>query len=318
MNDAEDYLAHWGMSEADDCFHPHDPQESAWVETMWFAFMVPERRLLGYVYPVFRLNQGIQFGGVRITEGDRELPWEIPIYHWDNYAPMQPDVDLRNFSLPSGLTMRCTQPARRFEMTYESKELSFQLTFEALMQALRSSNDGPFTANGHLDQPGRVTGELVMHGETIKVDCLAMRDRGWGPRRDHGSVQMGYAYAIASERSAFLSVSSTGRSLEDKVVSGFLMRDGVWSRLASGIRSAIRDEQGRPTGFVINATDELGRDFEARGKVVSRMASHTSPQMLVWCSLVEWSFDGQQCEGEDQDCWSPRRWRGLLETLPKR
>jgi hypothetical protein len=129
---------------------------------------------------------------------------------------------------------------------------------------------------------------------------------------------MGYAYAVASERSAFLCVSSTGKSGVDQVLSGFLMRDGVWSKLASGERSAIRDAQGRPTAFVIKAKDELGREFEARGKVVSRMASHTSPQMLCWCSLMEWSFDGVVCWGEDQDCWSPRKWRGMLETLPTR
>lgn len=314
---ADDQTNDWGVTDADDRFHPHDPNEPAWVETMWFAFMAPERRLLGYVYPVFRLNQGIQFGGIRIVAGDAELPWEIPIYHWDNYAPMQPDVDLRDFALPSGLTMRCTVPGRRFEMSYQSRELTFDLTFDALMQPLRSSKDGPFTANGHIDQPGRMTGELVMHGETIPIDCLAMRDRGWGPRRDHGSVQMGYAYAVASERSAFLSVSGTGRSGIDTILSGFLMRDGVWAKLASGERSVTRDAQGRPTAFVIAATDELGRPFEARGTVVSRMASHTSPQMLCWCSLVEWTFDGAQCWGEDQDCWSPRRWRGLLETMPK-
>lgn len=312
MTVAREHQNAWGMTEADDCLHPRDLADPDWVETMWFAFMVPERRLLGYVYPAFRPNQGLQYGGVRIVEGDAELPWEIPIFHWENYAPMDPAIDLRDFSLRSGMTVRCTEPGKRFELGYESRELTFSLVFDALMQPLRSSHDGPFTANGHLDQAGRVTGELVMHGETIKVDCLALRDRGWGPRRERGSVQMGYAYAVASDRSAFLSVSGTGRSGKDKVVSGFLMRDGVWSRLVSGERTAIRDGQGRASGFVINAVDELGREMEARGTVVSRMASHTAPRMLVWCSLVEWTFDGQTSWGEDQDCWSPDRWRQFI------
>jgi len=305
----------WEIVVADDVFHPAKPDESAWVETMWFAFMVPERRLLGYFYPVFRLNQKLQYGGVRIGEGDAELPWEIPIYHWEYYTPMQPDVDLRDFSLPGGMSVRCTSPGRRLELSYRSEELTLDLTFDALMRPLRSENTGPFTANGHLDQPGRVTGELVMHGERIAVDCLAMRDRGWGPRRDNGKVQMGYAYAIASDRSAFLSVSGTGRSGKDKVVSGFLMRDGVWAKMASGERVATRDERGRAIAFDIQAMDELGRELHAKGEVVSRWASHTAPGMLVWANLVRWSFDGHEVYGEDQDCWPPRKWRDYARDL---
>ena len=39
----------WGWTTEDDNFHPatDDPW---WTETIWFAWMVPERNLLGYFY----------------------------------------------------------------------------------------------------------------------------------------------------------------------------------------------------------------------------------------------------------------------------
>ena len=306
----------WGMTEADDCFHPTPDGEPAWTETMWFAFMVPERRLLGYIYPAFKPNLGIQFGGVRINEGDTELPWDMPLHHWDHHVPMRPDADLRDLALPSGLTVRRTAPGGHYRLGYATEELSFALRFDAIMQPMISGGkDGAFVGNGHIDQPGRIQGELVLHGERIAIDCLAMRDRGWGPRKEGRQVQMGYMYAIASPGSAFLSVSGTGRSGIDKVVSGFLMRDGIWSKLVSGTRTVTRDAQGRAVRLEVAATDEMGRPFTASGTVESRFMSMSYASMLVWCNLVRWSFDGQTVWGEDQDCWGPRLWRDHARAL---
>ena len=265
-----DNTGQWGMTDADDRLHPHPTDEPAWTETLWFAFIVPERKLLGYIYPVFRPNLGV----------------------------------------------KCLRPGGHYHLTYASDELGFDLTYESIMRPMVSdSATGAFVQNGHIDQPGRVRGQLVLHGETIPVDCFAMRDRGWGPRKAGRQVQMGYVYAIASPTSAFLSVSGTGRSGVDKVISGFLMRDGQWAKLASGRREVTRDAQGRASQIDIAATDELGREFTAHGVVESRFMSLNHPSMLVWGNLVRWSFDGQECWGEDQDCWGPRLWRDFARDL---
>ncbi len=311
-----DNTGQWGMTDADDRLHPHPTDEPAWTETLWFAFIVPERKLLGYIYPVFRPNMGIQLGGVQINEGVTELPWEMPINHWDHYGIMPAGLDLRDFTLPSSLGVKCLRPGGHYHLTYASDELGFDLTYESIMRPMVSdSATGAFVQNGHIDQPGRVRGQLVLHGETIPVDCFAMRDRGWGPRKAGRQVQMGYVYAIASPTSAFLSVSGTGRSGVDKVISGFLMRDGQWAKLASGRREVTRDAQGRASQIDIAATDELGREFTAHGVVESRFMSLNHPSMLVWGNLVRWSFDGQECWGEDQDCWGPRLWRDFARDL---
>lgn len=316
MNDAITEQNNWGLTEADDSFHPRDEADPLWTETMWFAFMVPERKLLGYIYPAFRQNLGIQFGGITINEGDSVLAWEMPIFHWQQYVPIEPGADLRNLNLPSGLEIKSLSPGRKFHITYDNDELTLDLTYDALMQPMLSGSDkGPFVKNGHLDQPGHVTGEMVMHGETIPVDCLAMRDRGWGPRRENQQIQMGYCYGTASATSAFLSVSGTGRSGKDKVIGGYHMKDGVWSKLASGQRQCIRDGEGRVTELTIEALDELGRELTASGVVESRMAYMPYSSMLVWGNLVRWTLEGETCWGEDQDCWGPQRWRDFARSL---
>jgi hypothetical protein len=136
-----------------------------------------------------------------------------------------------------------------------------------------------------------------------------MRDRSWGIRRDGRQPRVGYAYATASDKSAFLSISIMNKAGDDLINTGFLMRDGVWSRLASGTREVDRDHIGRPAQVRISGTDELGRTVTSTGTVASRQVFKCYPSMFCWNSLVEWDLDGQRCWGEDQDIWHPEKWR---------
>ena len=71
----------------------------------------------------------------------------------------------------------------------------------------------PFVRGTHFDQAGHVTGEMVLHGERIPIDCFSVRDRSWGPRpqgrpeappgecRRHahtGAGGIGYSFGTAS------------------------------------------------------------------------------------------------------------------------
>jgi hypothetical protein len=305
----------WGWTTEDDTFHPKLDDEPWWTETIWFAWMVPERNMLGYFYPVFRPNLGVQFGGVLVFDHTAELPWELPVFHYDWHLQMTPGLDLRNASLPNGMTINAREPGRVYDLGYDSRELQLELRYEALMRPMLSRGTPPFSVAGHLDQPGRVTGRMVLNGEEIAVDCMAMRDRAWGPRRDGRQPKVGYAYATISETSAFLSVSVHRRDDLDRVTTGFLMRDGTWAKLARGTRDVVRDEKGRPARIEIDAEDELGRPVQAVGEAVSRQVFTAYPSMFCWNSLVRWTFEGQTCWGEDQDVWSPGRWREYALTL---
>ena len=69
----------WGLVPSDDQFHPPETDDPWWTETVWFSWMVPERNLLGYFYPAFRANLGIQFGGVLVMDDTA-----VVRVQWDN------------------------------------------------------------------------------------------------------------------------------------------------------------------------------------------------------------------------------------------
>lgn len=300
-----------GLTPADDDFHPRD-DDPWWTETVWFAWMVPERRLLGYFYPVFRPNLGIQAGGVLVFDPSGELPWELPVfdYHWHQQIPE--GCDLRDATLGNGMRIRVVEPTRRWQLGFENRDLRLSLDVEGVIEPLVTRATPPFN-KGHIDQICRVTGEMVMHGETIPVDCLAMRDRSWGPRQDGRQPQVGYSYAAQDERTAWLAVT-VGKGLDYTVTTGFNVVDGVWSRMASGTRTVERDREGRPERYVLSARDELGRTVDATGEMLSRQVFTAYPSMFCWNALVDWSGESGTGAafrgfGEDQDCWHPRKWR---------
>jgi len=302
-------LEGWGLVPEDDNFHaPND--DPWWTETAWYAWFVPERNLVGYFYPVFRPNKGVQSGGMIVYDHRAELPWELLVFEYDWHAAIPTGLDLRDAKLANGMSLRCLEPSRRFEIGYTSRDLEMSLNVEAAVRPLVTMAEPPFN-KGHIDQLCRVTGEMVLLGERIAVDCIAMRDRSWGPREDGRQPTVGYAYGAQDPDNAFLAVAVADRSGIWRVTTGFLQRDGVWSKLASGVRSVERDADGRPEVIHVEAKDEAGRSLLAQGRVRSRQVFTAYPSMFCWNGLVEWGFDGAHGFGEDQDVWHPRRWRAF-------
>ena len=247
----------------DDTFHP-PTDDPWWTETVWFAWMVPERKLLGYFYPVFRPNVGVQFGGVLVVDDSAELPWEIPIFEFGWHAQIPAGLDLRDAQLDNGHAHQGHRARSRLRVRVREPRPRARPPLRGVRsQPLVTDATPPFN-KGHIDQIGRVTGTMTLRGEEIAVDCFAMRDRAWGPRQDGRQPKVGYAYGTVSPEHAFLAISIDQQG-EDLVSSGFLQRDGEWCRVVSGERTVERDERGRPTQITIDATDERGRAL-ARGR----------------------------------------------------
>src|SRR5207247_2611910 len=97
-----------------------------------------------------------------------------------------------------------------------------------------------FGSASHFDQFGRVTGRLLLHGESVDIDCVAMRDRTLGPRPEHRPRQAAYVTGATGPDHAFLAVTSTTAG-EDPVAYGFLRRHGRTVSLAGGERRVERD-----------------------------------------------------------------------------
>lgn len=299
---------------ADDAFHPAS-DDPWWTETVWFSWIVPDRGLIGYFYPVFRPNVGVQFGGVVLFGQDGVPPWEEPVHAFDWHQPMQTDLDLRDLRLDSGLALRVIEPGRTYQLAYDGRDLVLDLNARAVSPALVTRSSTPPLGAGHVDQMCRVTGSMVLHGERIDVDCLAIRDRAWGPRPDGRQPRVSYSWGAASDKDHFLA-ACVHRNGIDVVTTGFLVRDGHWSRITTGERTTTRAANGQVETVRVTAEDEDGRRVDVQGSALGRHLFQGYPSMICWSGLVRWDLDGLDAWGEDQDVWSPRGWRRHRSTTP--
>ena len=302
-------------SAKDDGFHFAEMSDRWWeTETAWFSFCVPARKLGGWLYTMVRPNIGTVAGGAWIWDDGAFLPWEVP--YSANYTALRlPDgADLRDIALPTGVSMKMLEPLCRYQLGFRDEpRLSLDLTFAAVMapQPLRKA-DSAFKILSHFDQFGRVTGELVLHGERIAVDCLAMRDRSWGPRAEHRPNRSAYVTGIAEPGHGFLAVT---RANETATVSyGFLLRDGIVHDLVSGTRHVERSrERGWVERIVIEAEDAAGRRLHAEGKRLSGIIINRH-SFIDSNGLIEWRIDGAIGHGEDQDMWPVHEWSAFRRT----
>jgi hypothetical protein len=296
-------------SHPDDELHAPTSADPTWTETCWFTFTVPERRLSGQLYPFFRPNQGVAAGGAYFWDdhGDQVSTCVYAKNFW--HLPLPRSTRLSDLSLPNGIRYRCLEPLTRYELRYDDPDGGDEIHVALRFVAVTPPH---YLGASHLDQPGRFEGTLVLHGEEIRVDCYGFRDRSWGPRSQFGpglsgtqAGHGGYSYATASERDAFHTITMDfGAGLVS--IHGYLLRDGVWAKLASGRREVLEREKatGYPSRVRVEGRDELGRELVAEGRCLNRLGLHLNPNLFTVNCLTEWRFGGITAFGEDHDNWS--------------
>lgn len=297
------------LGPADDEFHPVTREEDSWTETCWFAAAVPEWGMGIWTYPLFRPRLGIMSCGIYVWETGAEELWQLPYYRVWWHMRFPADQSLTSLRLDNGLAYDTVEPLTRYHVGYvDGDALRVDLEFTALHEphALLGRR-----GVGHIDQLCRVTGEVVLYGETIPVDCIEMRDRTWGPRREaKQSTILAYDYGARSATSGFHCSSLFDRdSGTYRLLTGYLLRDSGMVAVAEVERTAERDESGRPVRIALEGTDIHGEAFEVHGEVVSRFGKPSTP-WFNWVSMVRWGLpDGSTAYGEDQETWSPGRFR---------
>ena len=157
------------IAEIDDDLHQRT-NNPWWTETVWFAWMVPERNLVGYFYPIFRPNLGVQAGGVLVFDDRAELPWELPIFEYDWHQQIPQGIDLRDARLNNGMTIKCVEMGKTYDLGYKSRDLNLSLRVDAVARPLVTAATVPFI-HGHIDQLCHVTGSMDIRGDVIAVDC---------------------------------------------------------------------------------------------------------------------------------------------------
>jgi hypothetical protein len=308
----------------DDGFH--EPSDHWWeTETAWFSFNVPERRMGGWLYTQVLAVQGVCKGGAWVWD-DTGILYEVD----HRGLPLPEGTDLRDCTLPNGNSVRVLEPLLRYHARYaDGDRLTADLVFAGTM-APHSHPLGvaPFGTRGrHFDQPGHVTGEIVLGGETIAIDCFAGRDRSWGPRPmgpdprrtaaadgdrpprpRRAETGIGYGFASASSTDSFLAYTVPHEDGTDDLSAGYLYADGTYARLVSGCRTVAYDAATRwITDVHLEALDELGRPLVADGQLVARH-ERGGPSGT---GLFLWRWNGVEGWGEDQSYASDAVWAAV-------
>lgn len=305
----------------DDGFH--GVSDHWWeTETAWFSFNVPERRLGGWFYNQVLATQQVCNGGAWVWD-DSGAGALYERNHRGLAIPPVDQLDLRDVALPNGNHIQVIEPLMRYRVTY-SDPGRFEADLE--LRGIMAPNSHPlgappFWKGRHFDQPMHVTGQIVLHGETIPVDCLSVRDRSWGPRPQGPDPRkpkpatpplsarrpkrppegVGYPFATASETEGWLAYTRPtvvdGRA-SDELSTGYLLRDGVYGHLVAGRRHTWLDPEHQWVRRIeLEATDEHGRDLVAEGELVSRHGAETTPSGT---GLFRWTWHGLDGWGEDQ------------------
>jgi hypothetical protein len=324
-----DDITGWVVAPDDDDFH--EPTGHPWfVETFWVSFFVPERKLSGWFYNQFLPNQGgtgLYNGGAFVWDDGDEAPYRSMV----EGAPLPAERDLRDIVTPGGNHIQLLEPLTRYRVTrHDPGRFEADLLFEAVMEPNpHPAGVAPFWKGRHFDQAMHVTGELVLNGEKLEIDCYAGRDRSWSPRPPKGAkrpppkpgapkrepipkFQLGYVLATASPQDSFLAYSMMYEGTEkDEVVTGYLIRDGVWAHLVSGERRCAV-EPGREWIWQIelDAVDTLGRELHAAGELLSHETATGPTAGGSGNGLFHWRWDGAEGWGENQGgstLWYPRR-----------
>lgn len=294
----------------DDNFHFAQMSDRWWMtETSWFSFCKPEEKLGGWLYTMARPNIGTVAGGAWVWDDTAHLPWEA-LYN-ANYSALQlpRDTDLSDIRLPTGVSIKAVQPGMGYDLGFQDGErCRIALRFDGIMppRALKKVGS-PFGASNHFDQFGRVTGQVQLGERMVQIDCLAMRDRSWGPRPEHRPKKSAYVTGIASDQDAFLAVTRWNGEVEE-IAYGFMIKNGETADLAGGHRRVDRDPA---TGWVIRilieGRDEFGRTLEAVGTRLSGIIINRH-SFIDSNGLIAWTINGHAGHGEDQDMWPVHDW----------
>jgi hypothetical protein len=292
------------LTAADDRFHPVADPNPLWTETTWWGLMVPDRSLGGMVYTLFRPNLGVATLVVQVWNADAVEPWRSPYARQQWHLPM-PDGDLDDAEVGM-LRIRCEEPLQSYRLAYaDGDTFSLDLRYDAVMAP---NNVGASETFGHFDQLCHVAGALELGGESIPVDCHAVRDRSWYVRDDLRSMRSGYTYGAVDPTEHFLAFSRPGPDGDGDtcaIFGGYLVRDGERAGLAEGERRVVSRRRGHPDEIEITAVDQRGRELRASGRVTASLASQSTPGMFAWMSIAAWRIGDRDGHGEDHDVWSP-------------
>ena len=335
----------------DDTFHlPSD--DPYWLETNWWCFNIPERRMGGWLHAGYHTNQGTVTWRVFVWDAVAPDPARLAYYRARSDAPMPPDPDLRRITFPwGGYSVTMLKPLMDYHLSYRDEDGGFSLDFEhrSVHPPQRfTPGEAPAMHNPHLDQLGHIVGELSLRGERIPIDCFSVRDRTWGPRggphaqsqkpeyvkgsfrvaqaggprwreieRQRGRGRIQYIFGHAGDGTGFLSFvrpQDGDASGWSPMNVGWLIQDGVRHRLDKS-RSRMKNFRHPDTGWSAHMLVEACDVTGRKLRAEGSAVSYMCEEGARINALMRWEYAGQVGWGEDQDRWRVDHFTAMLAAL---
>ncbi|MBA3741640.1 hypothetical protein [Sporichthya sp.] len=304
------------LDAAVESWHGHPRSDHPrWNESAWFGFMVPERNINGWLYYWHRPHMNLSAGGVAIWDGNGDEQHDCLYFDWFPFYTHPTEGDHFNFTLNDGadttLSVASPQPLETYEVRYEKREVSLNLSYRALAEAQADdfgASDSVSFGSFHYDQLAHVQGTIVIDGDEIPVDAPHIRDRSWGVRHAfppglRGGLDLGHADdGSVSFVASMFSSESLGEDLEttESLTYGHFVMDGTLSTGVSGSRTTYRDPDGVAQRVVMDMQDAEGRSVHAEGRPTNVL--HYDMLWRTDWSLMRWdTINGSPGYGECQD-----------------
>ncbi len=309
-------------------FHPPSSPDDTWCETNWFGFSIPEERMRGAAYALFRTNLGVCRSMMSVYSQPRRHVLAMD-YLRDDCHMRIPDEDLDDIHLPNGLHIKMTKPMEEWIVQFDDgRGHRWDLLQTALMPAVsitelavpdsgagyaifqRHDSETGMTT-GHIDQTMHVLGEVVVNGRTLQVDFPSNRDHSWSPRREYGHNIMGNF----DEAHFGLDVSFLLQTRNDELECGTLthgyLREG---REVIALKAGVG--RYRFDNWVIKALeyeveDAKGRTHRLLGEPVSYSESNQVNAFGI-TGLVRWTLAGETGWGDFKWHWDVQKMQAAV------
>jgi hypothetical protein len=292
---------------------PSSPSRS-WAETNYWGFHIPGTDYLVTIYALFRTNLNVVQTMVVINSRRAQAVWEGDYWDFQAHVPMGPDLDLTNYSLESGLTVRAIEPNQHYEVRFDDGEgTSIEFTFRGLMPPfdIHDPEMDPLAGeawgdayNGHFDQTGVFTGTVTLRGHAMPFECVSTWDHSWGirPERHRSSLSWLHAHFSADYAiHAMLAYDVADRATTMTLTHGYVMDHGKAYGMRAG--SGTTEHDGwYPSVKDITLTDVRGKEYRLRGTGRTTFPLHAWPNIMFFNALMDWTDqDGNTAVGETMD-----------------
>lgn len=292
------------IKHSDFSFHPSDPKEIAWTETLFMIFSVPQAGISGNLYTLARPNLGVCHSSIEIHKGFCLEPWKI--HHNDSQMHLACPSDFADFELANGLRFKALdERSCRFSYASLDGNCALEIGYEAVCDPFdpHDPEHNPLIAhaqvagydgwnNGHMESKGRMTGWLRLRGKEYEVDCIDGMDKSWGLRRDWGNKGATWVQvSLGDDVNAFMVF---GLRFENKEVVygpfnyGFVAVNGERRPL---VNATMRSQ--RSNMLVMRADvafeDDSGDTYEAVGTTIAAAPWYNfNPSSAAFQTLMRW------------------------------